>query len=116
MGLVAFFDSAQLLSGAPPESSADSGDYDQDLQQFAYLPFLDERMAQRKLRDDLVTISPALSLSQDVAIRDKLRQDPMSGALRDADCLCDVAKPRPRVVGYAEENVGVIREEIPLGR
>ena len=32
----------------------------------------------------------------------------MSGTLRDADCLCDIAKPRARVVGDAEENVGVV--------
>ena len=108
MGLVAFL---RLSSGALACAAriiAGVWGYNQDLQQFTYFPFLDKRMAQRKLRDDLITISPTLSLSQDVAVRDKLRQDPMSGTLRDADCLCDIAKPRARVVGDAEENVGVV--------
>ena len=62
-----FFDSAQVLSRAPPGSLPESGVTTKTSQQFTYFPFLDKRMAQRKLRDDLITISPTLSLSSSVS-------------------------------------------------
>jgi hypothetical protein len=71
-------------------------------------------MAKRKLHDHLVAISPALPLSQDVAVRDELRKNPMRSALGDADSSCDVTESRPGVMGDANENVSVIGEEIPL--
>jgi hypothetical protein len=73
-------------------------------------------VAKRKLRYDLVTISSALSLAQHVTRIDELGQDLVGGALGDADRGGDVAKANARVLGHTREGVGVVRQEVPVGR
>jgi len=73
-------------------------------------------MAKWELGYHLVAISPALSLSQHIALLDELGQDPMGGALRDAHRSGDVAQADPRIVRHAGEDMGVVGQEVPACR
>lgn len=69
--------------------------------------------AQRQLGPDLVAVAAAVALAHDVAGLDQLGEDPVGGALGDADRGRDVAQARARVVGHADQHVGVVGEEGP---
>jgi hypothetical protein len=103
------FPSPWARRGRPPRP-------EQRFKQFADLLLPDERVTQGKLRHDLVAISPAPSLAQHVARVDEVGQDLVGGALGDADGGGDVAQPNARVMGDARKDVGVVRQEVPVGR
>jgi hypothetical protein len=85
----------------------------QDLEQIADLPLLDQGMTQRQVGEHLVVVAPALALAPHVALFDQLGEDLVGAALGDADRVGDVAQAHPGVVCDAEENVGVVGEEVP---
>jgi hypothetical protein len=74
---------------------------------------LDERMPQGKLRLDLVAVPAAMSLAEHIALVDQLGEDLVSTPLRDPDSSGDIAQPDTGVMGDAEEDVGVVGEEVP---
>ena len=81
---------------------------DQDLEQIAHLALLDEGVTKGKLRDDLIAVSSAPPLAQNVALFDQLGQDPVGGALGDPNRRGDVAQADARVIGHAHEDMGVV--------
>jgi hypothetical protein len=87
----------------------------QDFEQLANLPLLDEGMPQGKLRLDLVAVPPALSLAQDVALFDKLGQNPVGGAFSDTYRSGNVAQSDARVMSHAYKDVGVVCQKVPAG-
>lgn len=72
-------------------------------------------MAQRKLRHDSITVSPAGPLALHVALVYELGEDPMSGALGDAYRSGDVAQADSRVMSHAQEDMGVVGQKAPAG-
>jgi hypothetical protein len=70
-------------------------------------------MTKRKLRDYPVTISSPLSLAQHVALFNEVGQDLMGGALGDPDGPGNVTQADARIVGNAQQDVSVVREEVP---
>jgi hypothetical protein len=54
-----------------------------------------------------------MALAQDIALVDQLGEDLVGTALCDADRIRDVSQANPGVVGDAEQNMGVVGEEIP---
>ena len=87
-----------------------------ELEQIPHLSPPDEGMTEGKLRDDLVPISASLSLAEHVALFDQLGQNPVGGTLGDPDRGADVAQPDARVLGDADQHLGVVREERPCRR
>jgi hypothetical protein len=88
---------------------------DQDLEQVADLALLLEGVTQGTPRHDRVAIASALPLAQQVARFDQLGQDPVGGALGNADRRGDVADADPGVVSHADEDVGVVGQKVPTG-
>lgn len=74
---------------------------------------MDERVAKGKLRLDLVAVPAALSLAEHIALVDQLGEDLVGAALCDPDSNGDVAQPDAGVMGDADEDVGVVGEEVP---
>ena len=74
---------------------------------------MDERVAKGKLRLDLVVVAAALSLAEHVALVDQLGDDLVGTTLGDSDSCGDVTQADARVVGDAEEDMGVVGEEVP---
>jgi hypothetical protein len=72
-------------------------------------------MAQGKLGHDLIAVSPALSLTQHIALLDQLGQDPVSRAFGDPDRGGDIPQADTGVIRHAHEDVGVVRQEVPAG-
>lgn len=72
-------------------------------------------MPQGKVRLDLVAVPPAVSLAQDVALFNKLGQNPVGGSFSDAYRSSDVAQADARVMGHAYKDVGVMCQKIPAG-
>src|SRR5512133_910195 len=70
-------------------------------------------MPQGKLGLDLVAVSPALSLPQDVALLDQLGEDPVGAALGDPDRRSDLAQADAGVMSDAQKDVGVVCQEVP---
>jgi hypothetical protein len=64
---------------------------------------------------DLVAVSSTLSFPQDIALFDQLGEDPVGRALGDAYRSGDVAQPDARIMGHAQENVGVVCQKVPAG-
>ncbi len=64
---------------------------------------------------DGVVIPAPILFDGDVVVRFKLRNDPMSGALRDADLLRNVSKPHVWVLRQAVQNVKMVRHKGPGG-
>jgi hypothetical protein len=89
------------------------GSFQQHLEQIADLSLLDERMAQGKLRYDLVTVSSALSLAQHVTLLDELGEDPVGAALGDPDRNRDVPQADARIMGHADKDMGVVGQKVP---
>ncbi len=73
-------------------------------------------MTEGKIRYDLVTVPPTLSLAQHIATFDQLGEDPVGGAFGDPDRRGDVAQADSRVIGHARKDVGVVGQEVPAGR
>jgi hypothetical protein len=64
----------------------------------------------------LVAVSPTISLSYDIAPLNQLREDPMSRPLCDPHRIGDIAHSDAQIVGDAQQNMGVVGEEVPVGR
>lgn len=70
-------------------------------------------MTQGRIFHDLVAVSPAPALAQHVPLFDQLGHDPVGGALGDPNRRGDIAQADARVMSDADEDMGVIREEVP---
>jgi hypothetical protein len=81
----------------------------------ALLNLLREGVMQRELGIDLVDVSPATSLANDVAVLDQFRDDAMCASLRDPHGLSDITQANAGVVGNAEHDLSVVGEELVLG-
>jgi hypothetical protein len=88
----------------------------QDLEQIANLLFLDEGMPQGQLWLDLVVVSSPPSLARHIALIDEIGKDLVGAALRDADGAGNVAQPDSGVISDAQQDVGVVRQEVPMPR
>ena len=88
----------------------------QQVQQRADLEVVEGGAAQMRAAVDLVTVTPSDLGSLEVSLGDKVGHDPLSGALSDADLLCEVTGPAVGVASDAQQNVGVVAEEHPAGR
>jgi len=73
-----------------------------------------ERVAQRVVEVDAITVPSALSLPADVAVLLEVADDLHRRALGDADELRDVAEPEVGCAGDREQHVGVVGEEGPV--
>ncbi len=73
------------------------------------------RVPQRATEVHRVPVSPALTDLRDVPSIAELRHDALNGPLRDADRGGDIARARRPVLGDADEDVGMVREEGPSG-
>jgi hypothetical protein len=67
------------------------------------------------VRGDRVAVAPAVALAHEVSRVDQLSDDPVGGALRDADLLADLPQPGIPVARDAEQNLAVVAEESPIG-
>ena len=72
--------------------------------------------AQVRAAVDLVTVAPSDLGSLEVSLGDEVGHDPLSGALGDADLLCEVTGPAVAIASDAQQDVGVVAEEHPAGR
>ena len=91
---------------------------EEDVEEIANTALLDlpgEGVVQRELGIDLVDVSPATSLANDVAVLDQLRDDAMCASLRDPHGLSDITQANPGVVGNAEHDLSVVGEELVPG-
>jgi hypothetical protein len=70
-------------------------------------------VAQGKLRLDLVAVPAAMSLAEHIALVDQLGEDLVGTALGDPDGSGDIAQSDAGVMGDAEEDMGVVGEEVP---
>ncbi len=75
-----------------------------------------KRVAKGQLGLDLVVVPPSVALTQDVALLDQLGEDFVGASLRDSDRGGDVAQADAGILTDAEQDVGVVREEVPAGR
>jgi hypothetical protein len=66
-----------------------------------------------KLRPDVVVVAPAGSLARHVTLIHEIGQDLVGGTLGDSHRIRDVAQSDARVVCNAQEDVSVVREEVP---
>src|SRR5690349_16743406 len=86
------------------------------LEQLSHLTLADKRMAQRLLGLDLVVIAAPPPLSQHIPILDQLGENLVGAALGDADRGSDVAQANTGIPGDAEQDVGMVRKEVPSRR
>lgn len=73
-------------------------------------------MTQWLLGLDLVVISATTSLAQHIPILDQLGENLVGAALGDADRSSDVTQADPGIPSDTEQDVGMVREEVPSGR
>jgi hypothetical protein len=85
----------------------------QNPEQLPDLAFLYERVAQGELRDDLVAVSPTLSLAEHVALLDQFGEDSVRGAFGDTHRGGDVAQSGARVLSHAQEHMCVVGQKVP---
>ena len=71
------------------------------------------RMTHADVAVEHVMIAPTYPLTRHIPSLDKVRNDPLRCALRDAHGLCDVAYANVRVALQAEEHLGVVGDEVP---
>jgi hypothetical protein len=64
---------------------------------------------------DRVLVAAAVALAGDVAGGGELADDAVGGAFGDPDRLADVAQADARVVGDAEQHLGVVGQKRPSG-
>jgi hypothetical protein len=67
------------------------------------------------VRRDRVAVAPAVALAHQVPGVNQLSDDPMGGALGDADPVADLAQPDIRVARDAEQDLAVVAEKSPIG-
>jgi len=67
----------------------------------------------RVLTVDLVPISTPHTLARDETRLDEVGDDPLHRSLSDPDVLGDVAQAHVRILGDAEQDLGVVRDERP---
>jgi hypothetical protein len=72
-----------------------------------------ERVSEGEVRVDLVAVAAADTFTTDVARVLQLGDDALGGALGDADALGDLSQEHIGVLGDAQQDVRVIREERP---
>ena len=82
-------------------------------QDFADGGFLAGWFWQREVRLDLVEVAAAVFVLDDVAGCGQVGDDGVDAAVRDAQAGRDVAQPRARVVGDAQQDPGVVGQETP---
>jgi hypothetical protein len=82
-------------------------------QDFADGGFLAGGFGQREVGLDLVAVAAAVFVLEDVAGCGQVGDDAVGAAFGDAQAGRDVAQPRPRVVGQAQQHAGVVGQETP---
>jgi hypothetical protein len=69
---------------------------------------------QRKVRPDLVAVTAAILLLDDVAGVGQVGDDAVGAAFGDADAGRDVTQPHSRVVGNAQQHPSMVGQETPV--
>jgi len=64
---------------------------------------------------DQVAVAPAASFAFEESGFDEVSHNPLGCSFSDADCLGDVSEPDVGIVGDAEQHLGVVCEERPVG-
>ena len=72
-------------------------------------------MTKRQLGLHLVDVSPTNSLANDVAVLDKLGDNPMGASFRHPHGLGDIAQTNAGVVRDAQQDLSGVREELVSG-
>jgi hypothetical protein len=85
------------------------------VQQLTHLTLTDKRMAKGQLGLDLVAVAAPMPLAQNVALLDQLGEDFVGAALGDANRSRNIAQSDAGILSDAEQNVGVVGEEVPTG-
>ena len=70
-------------------------------------------MRERQITLDGVPITPALSFPHDISLLSQLREDSVGPALGNAYRVSDIPDANARVIGDANEDVGVVGQEVP---
>ena len=83
------------------------------MNEFGTSPFLGG-VPHVRVRVDQIPVSPSVALAVDVSGPDEVGEDPLGGALGDADVVCDIPEPDVRIAGDGKQDLGVIREESPV--
>ena len=73
-------------------------------------------MAHTCLAIDPIVVAPADSLPRHIASLDEIVGDALRSTFGDAHRLCDITHSRVRVTVDAEEDLRVIRQEVPAIR
>lgn len=63
---------------------------------------------------DQICVAPAGAITGDVAGVGELGDDPVGGSFGDPDALADVAQADPGLIGYADEDLGVVGQKSPM--
>ncbi len=90
-------------------------DVAEEVEQFADFVALLGWVAHLGLLVDHVAVAPAASFAFDESGFCEVGHDPLGCSFGDADCLGDVSEPDVGIVGDAEQHLGVVCEERPVG-
>jgi hypothetical protein len=85
------------------------------VQQLTHLTLTDKRMAKGQFGLDLVAVAAPMSLAQHVSVLDQLGEHFVGAALGYANRSGDIAQSDAGILSDAEQNVGVVGEEVPTG-
>jgi len=69
---------------------------------------------ERPIPAHAIAVAPAHALPLQILLRFELLEDSLHGPFGDSDPGGDVADPRLGVLPDAEEDVGVVRQEVPV--
>lgn len=92
---------AGLASGQYPEELAD-------------VRLADDRVRERQVLVERVSVPSPLSLPRDVSRGHEIANDAVDGTLGDPDTFADVSQARFRIAGDADEDLAVVGQEAPL--
>jgi hypothetical protein len=90
-----------------------AGVVDQHRQEFADRAFSPNGAMEGHVGLKLVTASAPISFLDDVACFGEVRDDSKGASFRDTERGTDVPQPYPGIVGDAEQDSGVIGQEVP---
>jgi hypothetical protein len=97
--------------GHPPSTAGLRGK--EHVEQVADLSLLDEGMPQAQVRPDHVVVPSSGPLALYVALLHQVGQDLVGGALGDPYGVGDIPQADAGIVGNAQQDVGVVRQEVP---
>ena len=94
---------------------ATAADLAEEVEQFADFVALLGWVAHLGFLVDQVAVAPAMSLAFEESGFGEVSHDPLGCSFGDADRLGDVSEPDVGIVGDAEQHLGVVCEESPVG-